>query len=226
MTEPELLRRVARTSVPDALYAQLRDAIVTGAYRPGDALPTERELSAGSGANRLAVREAMQRLRQVGLVEIVHGGGSRVIDWRTTADLSVLPDVVGANDLPLQEELTAALGRFRLVIAVDACVRLAGRSLSDEERERLRELATNADAADGDSAVQIGEDFWDALFDVLGSIAHRLVNNTIRATRLAAPRAPTQFTLRPGRVAIVDAIEAGDADAATTAVQRLFDAVL
>jgi DNA-binding FadR family transcriptional regulator len=226
VTEPELLRRVARTSVPDALYAQLRDAIVTGAYRPGEALPTERELSAGSGANRLAVREAMQRLRQVGLVEIVHGGGSRVIDWRTTADLSVLPDVVGANDLALQEELTAALGRFRLVIAIDACSRLAARPLVDADRDRLRELATSADDADGDTAVQIGEEFWDALFEVLGSVAHRLVNNTIRATRLAAPRAPTQFTLRRGRVAIVDAIEAGDPDAATDAVQELFDAVL
>ena len=69
--ESSVLQRVERTSVPDALFAQLRDAIVTGAYQPGDALPTERELSAGSGANRLAVREAMQRLRQTGLVEIV-----------------------------------------------------------------------------------------------------------------------------------------------------------
>jgi DNA-binding FadR family transcriptional regulator len=138
----------------------------------------------------------------------------------------VLPDVVGANDLALQEELTAALGRFRLVIAIDACTRLAGRPLVETDRERLRGLATAADAAGGDAAVQIGEEFWDALFEVLGSIAHRLVNNTIRATRLAAPRAPTRFTLRPGRVAIVDAIEAGDAAAATVAVQRLFDAEL
>lgn len=229
-SEPRLLHRVARTSVPDALYAQLRDAIVTGAYQPGDALPTERELSASSGANRLAVREAMQRLRQTGLVEIVHGGGSRVTDWRATADLSVLPDVVAAADAAVQQELTTSLARFRLVMAVELGVRLARRvaagTIPAADLAQLQQLAATADAATGAAAVQLGDQFWDAVYDVLDDISYRLVNNTIRLTRQSASTPPARFESGAGRAAMVAAIVAGDPAAATDAVLRMFDAVL
>ena len=32
-----------------------------------------------------------QRLRQLGLVEIVHGGGVRVLPWRDTGGIGLLP---------------------------------------------------------------------------------------------------------------------------------------
>lgn len=223
------LSPVARKSVPDALYDQLFAAIVAGSYRPGDPLPTERELAEGSGANRLAVREALQRLRQVGLVDIVHGGGSSVTDWRTTADLSVLPEIVRIDHAALRDELTDALGRFRLAASVDACERLARRWATGgpdaDASDRLRHVA---DVADHTGAVQAAEEFWIAVFDALDSIAFQLINNTIRESRLAvAATEPAGADRGDGtHRALADAMLAGDAGAARSAVERLFDATL
>lgn len=223
------LSPVARKSVPDALYEQLFAGIVGGSYRAGDPLPTERELAEGSGANRLAVREAMQRLRQVGLVDIVHGGRSSVTDWRTTADLSVLPEIVRIDHAALRDELTDALSRFRLAAVVDACERLAHRWAADapdaDTSDRLRHVADDADRTD---AVQAAEEFWIAVFDALGSIAFRLINNTIRESRLAvAATDPATGDRGKGTYrAVADAMVAGDAHAARSAVERLLDATI
>src|SRR4051794_27538644 len=54
---------VARQSVSDTVLVQLREAILGGAYEPGDQLPPERELALAFAVNRHAVREAVKRLQ-------------------------------------------------------------------------------------------------------------------------------------------------------------------
>ncbi|MEM1209524.1 MAG: GntR family transcriptional regulator [Planctomycetota bacterium] len=51
------------------ISAELMDAIREGAYRPGDRLPTERELSEQYGVHRMTVRQATATLVRAGLVE-------------------------------------------------------------------------------------------------------------------------------------------------------------
>ena len=76
---------VPRSSVSDHVFAQLRDAIVSGRHRPDDPLPGERELAAAFAVNRHAVREALRRLQQLGLLRVSQGGATRVLDWRVHA---------------------------------------------------------------------------------------------------------------------------------------------
>lgn len=53
----------------------LRDQIRGGALRPGQQLPSENELMASLGLARMTVRNALQVLREEGLVEARHGRG-------------------------------------------------------------------------------------------------------------------------------------------------------
>lgn len=46
------LQPVARQSLPDAIFVQLRDRILSGALAPGEALPAERVLCEELGVNR------------------------------------------------------------------------------------------------------------------------------------------------------------------------------
>ena len=55
------------TSVAGRIYEHLRGAILAGEY---DSLPSERRLSDELGASRHAVREALKRLQQSGLIRI------------------------------------------------------------------------------------------------------------------------------------------------------------
>lgn len=62
-----------------ALAASLIESIRTGQYPVGSLLPTEAELSVRFDVSRHTVRQALQRLQQMRLIESEHGIGSRVI---------------------------------------------------------------------------------------------------------------------------------------------------
>ncbi len=65
------------------LYDQLVDILsekIEYEYRPGDLLPSERELSARYGLSRTTVRLALKELEQLGLVVRQHGRGTFVAD--------------------------------------------------------------------------------------------------------------------------------------------------
>ena len=62
---------VIRRTVSDEVFAELRDAVLTGRFAPGDALPPERELAVSFAVDVHAVRAALQRLQEAGFVRVV-----------------------------------------------------------------------------------------------------------------------------------------------------------
>ncbi len=57
---------------------QIRESILAGEYAPGERLPPERELISAFGVSRPSVREALNLLAAMGLVESNQGGGTVV----------------------------------------------------------------------------------------------------------------------------------------------------
>jgi GntR family transcriptional regulator len=72
------------TALPQGgpLYLQLKrrieDAVQRGAFRPGDALPSERDLAARVEMSRVTVRKAVQHLVREGVLVQRHGSGTYV----------------------------------------------------------------------------------------------------------------------------------------------------
>jgi GntR family transcriptional repressor for pyruvate dehydrogenase complex len=64
----------------EQIVERIRDRILKGELKPGDQLPTERELAERFGVSRVAVREAIKTLVQTGLVEVQPGRGTFVVD--------------------------------------------------------------------------------------------------------------------------------------------------
>ena len=65
------------------LYDQLVDILtekIDHEFRPGDLMPSERELSERYGLSRTTVRLALQELERLGLVVRQHGRGTFVAD--------------------------------------------------------------------------------------------------------------------------------------------------
>src|SRR5579864_6911014 len=67
---------------PLALHEQIRRSILTdiwrGLYRPGDLLPSEKELGRHFGVNRLTVRQAVHALANQGHIQALQGRGYQV----------------------------------------------------------------------------------------------------------------------------------------------------
>lgn len=220
---------VQRQSVADAVFAQLLDGVLSGELDAGEELPGERALTEALGANRQAVREALQRLAAAGLVEIRHGGRTRVRDYRQGAGLDLLPKLLVASDGTVDAEVANGLMELRACLGTDAARRCAERA-PEPVREAVASVAARMAEADGDLAVlaQLDLEFWDAVIDGAGNIAYRLAFNGMRQTyepiaELLRDVLADELTDSGGRNVIVAAITAGDAAAAGAAAQRLLE---
>lgn len=71
---------IQKRKLADDVRERLLAMIESGELRPGDVLPSEREMMDGLGVGRPAIREAMQSLERAGLIQIRHGERARVAE--------------------------------------------------------------------------------------------------------------------------------------------------
>ncbi|SNS63668.1 FadR/GntR family transcriptional regulator [Rhodococcoides kyotonense] len=78
-----------RMSAAEAVFADLRDAIVSGQLEIGSKLPAESALAARHGVSRSVIREALRSCTALGLTETKTGRGTFVVRDRVTGDLDI-----------------------------------------------------------------------------------------------------------------------------------------
>jgi GntR family transcriptional repressor for pyruvate dehydrogenase complex len=67
--------KIRHGRISDNIVAQIKNAIFTGIYRPGDKLPSEKELISLFNVSRVPLREALRSLQEMGLITIRPGIG-------------------------------------------------------------------------------------------------------------------------------------------------------
>lgn len=86
------------------LADDLRRRVVTGEWRPGARLPSETRLMQETGAGRTTVRRAIAALRAEGVVEVLHGWGTRVPERREPESVHAGPGSVITTRMPTPQE--------------------------------------------------------------------------------------------------------------------------
>jgi GntR family transcriptional repressor for pyruvate dehydrogenase complex len=215
------------STVSGQIHAQLRADILGGRYAAGDALPSERRLSEELETSRHAVREALKRLQQAGLVSISQGGATRVRDWRHHGGLELLLDVAAEGDAPDALHAPRAAMEMRACIGADAARRCAVRAsaaLRAQLVARAEQLAAVDDLAARNAHYEV---LWDLIVDGADNIAYRLALTTlvarqriasVKADAVASELVDTE-TIR----ALAGAIADGEADAAHAVARELLE---
>jgi GntR family transcriptional regulator, transcriptional repressor for pyruvate dehydrogenase complex len=164
------------------IHAALRAEILAGRLAPGEALPSERRLSEDLAASRHAVREALKRLEQAGLVAISQGGATRVRDWRRHGGLDLLLALGADGETPPAElGLVRATFEMRASVGADAarmCALRADTATRAELEARAEALAV---AEDPVVRTAIYDVLWDRIIEGSGNLAYRLALNTLVA---------------------------------------------
>src|SRR4051794_16499819 len=157
--------------------------IVAGRVPPGGVLPPERALTDQLGVNRQAVREALQRMHLLGLIDIKHGEPTRVRDFRSEASPELLSWLVIRPDGSIDPAVVRSVFELRATIGADAARLCAGRAVP-AVIESLTAVAGQMDealtAGDDVELLTLSERFWGLVVDGADNVAYQLLLNVLR----------------------------------------------
>ena len=138
-----------RQKLSDKVRSELLGLIDAGTLTPGEPLPSERALMERFKVGRPAIREAMQSLETIGLIEIRHGGRARVAEpsvGRMVDQVSTTMKHLLSNSPASLENLKEARATFEREMA-----RIAAKRRSPTDLARLRVIL--ADQHDAPPAI-------------------------------------------------------------------------
>ncbi|MGF7158753.1 GntR family transcriptional repressor for pyruvate dehydrogenase complex [Rhodoligotrophos appendicifer] len=205
----------------DQIAEVLRREIVEGVRSPGSRLPTEQQLAEMFDVGRAAIREAISRLKQDGLVQSRQGLGAFVTETGISTAFRIEPARLDRRELALMFE-------FRRPLEVDAAG-LAAAHRTKAQIGRLREAKEQMA-----QAIEMGEDgttadafFHRCIAEASGN--HYFIEfmsfleSSVRGAIMTARQNTAQF---PGLGRMVEAehetvyrsVEAGDVDGARAAM--------
>lgn len=204
--------RVA-TRAREHVYDALRDGIVTLELAPGRRL-SESELAGRLGVSRTPVREALVRLRDDRLVEIVPQLGTYV---------ARISDAAVADAQFVREALECAAIRIAAERVTPADVTRLGRILDRQADVR--------DADDPDGFYALDDELHAALCAISGhavvwALAGRANGHLNRIRRLSLPQPRYLAAMVAEHHAVVAAVADGDPDAAEAALRHHLRMVL
>jgi len=77
---------INKKSTLEIIIHQIKSQIKKGILKPGEKLPSERELADQLGVSRASVREAIQALAFSGYLEVIQGKGTYILEMATQYD--------------------------------------------------------------------------------------------------------------------------------------------
>jgi DNA-binding FadR family transcriptional regulator len=221
---PDTARRPLRS---DEVHDDLRRRILGGDLAPGEAIPSERVLAERVGVNRHAVREAIKRLQQAGLVVVSQGGATRVLDWQVSGGLELLIDVAPLLESAQRWRALRSIAEMRASIGADVA-RLCALEAPAELRDALPGIVeAMVEAADFEGRLLAYELLWLRIVEGSGNLAYRLAFNSLVAARhgdgVSGEIYAAELADPEGIAELADAIAAGDPEEAAASARRTLD---
>ena len=164
-----------KQSLTGQVTEKLKRAILSGEYRPGDRLPTLREMSELYGVSRSVINAAAVDLESSGYVKTVPTKWIEVADWKAEGNLSVLADLVrfGLLDAGQLEDLLQARRFLEL-----ECVRLACAHALPAETETLSALlAAEENERDPEERSRLDLRFHNLICRMSGNTVYGIIMN-------------------------------------------------
>lgn len=175
------LKPIQNKSVVQQVIDRLTEAMLTGALKPGDKIPTELEMSETFGVGRNSIREAIKILEYLGVVEIKRADGTFVRSGFT--DSMIDPMIYG---IILNEDDTyTELKEFREFME-QSIIRSALKKRTEEDVEKLYEKYCALEKAileeplDTLKVFEADNDFHDTISEMIHNSLMFKINSVVR----------------------------------------------
>lgn len=222
--DADLFRRVHVARASEDVVRQIKAAIHDGTLRPGDGLPSERELTERLGVSRVTVRDALRTLEATGLVEIRVGarGGAYVT--------APAPDHVGeglANMLMMSSISAQDVTEARMIFELGTMPMVCQRR-TDEDLAALEEICERSRVSleSGEFDVTLSAEFHLRLASCTHNPAIELILQSFQGPLLMSLARAKVIAPQMGNPGVaehrelVEAIRAGDVETAHRVMSR------
>jgi GntR family transcriptional repressor for pyruvate dehydrogenase complex len=200
-------------AVTDEAILKIKAMLLSGELKPGDRLPSEKELSEALGLSRSSLREAVKALEVIRVLDVRRGDGTYVTSLTPSLLLDAMSFVVDIH----QDDSVLELFEVRRILE-PAAAALATPHVTADDIAALRVLLAEVDRTTSvDDLVANDIVFHRRISEHSGNayltrLLDTLSGSTVRARvwRGLTEEGSVERTLTEHR-AIVDALEAGDA---------------
>ncbi|MCI8297202.1 MAG: FadR family transcriptional regulator [Lachnospiraceae bacterium] len=155
------IKPIKKVRVGEQVFQQMKGLLISGEWRPGDKLPSETELAEQFGISRITVRQALQRLSALNLIETRLGEGSFVKTVEIDQPLDNLISIAYLGTKTQSQVL-----EFRTILEV-ASAGLAAIRAGDEDllllQENLSHMKAIAAQKDDDAFSDLDLEFHTAI---------------------------------------------------------------
>jgi len=214
------IRPVTKISISEAIAQQIMDLIANGELKPGQRLPSERELCKDFGAGRSSLREALRCLSIMGVLNARVGEGTsvaldgekflgKIVEWRLITekhDIENLLEVRIALEGVAAAKAAAFAGEQDIAL-IDALIGRMKEAVDDAKRFAALDLEFHVALAKASGNA--------LLFDLVSMIRGQLARGLSKV--LHVPDA-LPLSLKE-HIAIAEAIRRGNSAAAQKAMQ-------
>ena len=157
------LAPISSNTMADIVEVRLREYLKKKSFRPGDALPKELELAEALGISRNVLREALSRLRMLGMIETKKKRGM----------ILARPDILGAfervlDPLIIDNNTLQDIFELRLVLEMGLADLLYIRK-TDKDIEELENIARKEVKQDDSFRIKSEIAFHGKLYDITGN---------------------------------------------------------
>jgi GntR family transcriptional repressor for pyruvate dehydrogenase complex len=215
--------RVQRTSLSDHILEQITDLISRGLLKPGERIPSEKELCEKFGVGRTSVREALRSLSVMGVLETRMGDGTfvtkdasrfleRSFQWGLMLNPKVVEDLIETR--LMLESHTAYLAASKATAAdlelIEQTVWRLESCLDDPEQYLVHDLQFHLEIA---QATQ--NTILQSLLTTTRGYLQEWIRATLARPEVAAQRARLSFSEHKR---ILEALKARDPERARSAM--------
>lgn len=149
-------REIVAPSIRALFVEQLEGMILSGELRPGDRLPTERELADEMKISKTVVHEGLRELHRLGFLDITSRRGVCVADYAQTGSLETLMAIMDYHGGLPDRKTAVSILKLRYYLEGPAMVELAAHH-SPADLAALRALQRKAEEASVQSENALAE---------------------------------------------------------------------
>lgn len=174
------LHEIVAPTMKELFIKEIEGKIISGEWKPGDKLPTEREMEKITRVSRTIINSALSEMAQKGFVEIVPRKGVFVGDYTKHGQLDTLLAIINFNGGKLDKKTFRSLAEYRLLFDSECCA-LAAEHRTEKDLENLKNIYTKmTSATEMEELLNLKFEFLHGIYYATGNNIYPLVCNSFK----------------------------------------------